>query len=217
MSEEKEVIISKQSTRFGWKDFTLNLIFSLVMIASFVVFVIWDSPAKDDIADWLLRIAVTLLPLLIFGNRTIRELLYKKDFIKIVGAELHYRSTPLLMTGYRTKKGKIRIKEIRKYGISRIPRKLSLDMWRKYRNKAMIVIQLRSGKEVFFGEYIANEDLAEICLNIKHMLPKAKFSTNLSEEFPELAKKEKELSKSKKIKKIEDIDDEPEGISFRKR
>ena len=81
----------------------------------------------------------------------------------------------------------------------------------------MIVIQLRSGKEVFFGEYIANEDLAEICLNIKHMLPKAKFSTNLSEEFPELAKKEKELSKSKKIKKIEDIDDEPEGISFRKR
>ncbi|MCE7748496.1 MAG: hypothetical protein GPJ51_08855 [Candidatus Heimdallarchaeota archaeon] len=215
--KEEEIIIAKQATRFGWKDFIVNLLFSLIMISSFVVFVIWDSPASDDITDWLLRIAVTILPLFIFVNRTIKEFFYIKDFIKIVGVEIHYRSTPLLMTGYRTKKGKILVKEIRRYGLSRIPRKLSLDMWRKYRNKAMLVIQLRSGKEFFVGEFISNEDLSEIVLHIKHMHPKAKYSSNLREEIPELAKKEKELIKSKKVKKLEDFDDEPEGTGYRKR
>jgi hypothetical protein len=216
-SEEEEVSLVKNGTRFGWKDFVLNLSFSLIMIASFVMFVIIFPDEGFDLTTKLIISAVTLLPVLIFGNRVFRELIHTKDFIKIVGAEIHYRSTPLLMTGYRTKKGDVRIKEIRKYGLSRIPRKLSLNMWRKHRNKAMLVVQLRSGKEFFFGEFIANEDLAEVCLHIRHMHPKAKFSTNLSEEFPDLAKKEKELAKSKKVKKLEELDDEPEGAGFRRR
>ena len=44
--EEEEIIIAKQATRFGWKDFTLNLLFSLIMIASFVVFPIVYSLKK---------------------------------------------------------------------------------------------------------------------------------------------------------------------------
>ena len=85
--KEEEIIIAKQATRFGWKDFILNLLFSLIMISSFVVFVIWDSPASDDITDWLLRIAVTILPLFIFVNRTIKEFFYiriKNKCIKLV-------------------------------------------------------------------------------------------------------------------------------------
>ncbi len=217
MSEENDVTLVKNATRFGWKDFILNLLFSMVMITSFVVFVFLSPDEDIDLTTTLIVAAVTLLPVLIFGNRTYRELTYTKDFIKIEGTEIHYRSTPLLMTGYATKKGTIRIKELRRYGLSRIPRKLSLDMWKKYKNKAMLVVQLRDGKEFFFGEFISNEDLSEICLYIRHMHPKAKFTTNIMEEFPELAKKEKELAKSKKLKKLEDFDEEPEGAGFRKR
>ncbi len=213
-NQEKDIIISKMPKRTGWKDFILNLVFSLIMIASFYVFVIYDRPV--DIADWLIKIFVTVLPLLIFGNRTVKEIYYTKDFIRIEGTKIQYRSTPFVMTGFRVKKGSIDIKEIRKYGLSRIPRKLSLDFWGQ-KTKAMTVVQLKSGKEYFIGEYFSNEDLAEICLNIRHIYPKARFTTNIPDEFPELTKKEKDLVKSKKIKKIVDEDEEPEGVGVRKR
>ena len=212
--QETEVIISKQPQRTGWKDFILNLIFSLIMIASIYVFIIYIQPG--DISDWLIRIFVTVLPLLIFGNRTVKEIFYTKDYIQLKGTEIIYRSTPFVMTGFRIKKGSIKIKEIRRFGLSKIPRKLSLDFWGQ-KTKAMMVIQLRSGKEHFIGEYFTNQDLAEICLNIRHIYPKAKFTTNIPDEFPELAKKEKELSKSKKIKTITEVEEEPEGVGVRKR
>ena len=213
--EQVNIILSKKAYRFGWKDLILNLGFSGIMIASIVVFIGIIRP--EDIADWIIRIFVTIAPLLIFGNRVLKELFYSRDFITIENSEVKYRSTPLLMTGFRTKKGSISIKEIRRYGISRIPRKMSLDMWRKHKNKAMIVVQLRSGKEFFIGEFLANEDLAEVSLHIRHIYPKARFTTNLAEEFPELSKKAKQLEKSKKIQQIEELDEEPEGVGFRKR
>ncbi len=215
-NQEENVILFKQPERTGWKDFILNLIFSLIMIASIYVFLIADILRPENISDWLIRSFVTVLPLLIFGNRTIKEIFYTKDFIKIVNTEIQYRSTPFVMTGFRVKKGSIPIKEIRKYGLSKVPRKLSLDFWRQ-KTKAMLIVQLRDGKEYFIGEFFTNQDLAEVCLNIRIIYPKAKFTTNVPDEFPELQKKEKELSKSKKIQKITDTDDEPEGVGVRKR
>ncbi len=209
-------IISKQPQRTGWKDFSLNLAFSLIMLASIYVFLIADLIRPEDAAEWLIRIFVTVLPLLIFANRTIKEIYYTKDFIKIIGTEIQYRSTPFVMTGFRVKKGSIAIREIRKYGLSRVPRKLSLDFWGQ-KTKAMMVVQLRDGKEHFFGEFFTNNDLAEICLNVGYINPKAKFTTNIPDEFPELQKKEKELSKSKQIKRLTDVEDEPEGVRVRKR
>ncbi|MCE7741798.1 MAG: hypothetical protein GOP50_05015 [Candidatus Heimdallarchaeota archaeon] len=214
--EEDAVIILKQPKRTGWKDFLLNLVFSLIMLASIYVFLIADIIRPENTADWLIRIFVTVLPLLIFANRTIKEIFYMRDFIKIVGTEIHYRSTPFVMTGFRVKSGTIPLKEVRKYGLSKIPRKLSLDFWGQ-KTKAMLVAQLRNGKGYFIGEFFSNEDLAEICMNIRHIYPKAKYTTNIPDEFPELQKKEKELSKSKKIKRITDAEEEPEGVGVRKR
>ena len=46
MSEENDVTLVKNATRFGWNDFILNLLFSMIMITSFVVFV-FLSPDED--------------------------------------------------------------------------------------------------------------------------------------------------------------------------
>ena len=216
IEQEDDTVLIKQPKRTGWKDFIMNLVFSIVMIASIYVFLIANIIRPEEIADWLIRIFVTVLPLLIFTNRTFKEIFYTKDFIKIVGTEIQYRSTPFVMTGFRVKKGTIRIREIRRYGLSKIPRKLSLDFWGQ-KTKAMMVIQLKNGKEHFVGEFFSNEDLAEICLNIRLIYPKAKFTTNIPDEFPELQKKEKELVKSKKIKRITDVEEEPDGVGVRKR
>jgi len=213
---KEELLIVKKPPRAGWKDFTLNLTFSLIMIASIVAFLILDILRPEETTELLITIFVTVLPLLIFGNRTIKESFYTRDYIKIIETQIHYRSTPFLMTGFRIKQGSISIKEIRRYGLSKIPRKLSLDFL-GHKTKAMLVVRLKNGKEHFIGEYIPNKDLAEICLNIRHIYPKAKFTTNIPDEFPELQKVEKELSKSKKIKKITEYDEEPEGVGVRRR
>ncbi|MHA2358009.1 MAG: hypothetical protein ACXABK_04490, partial [Candidatus Heimdallarchaeaceae archaeon] len=160
-------------------------------------------------------IFVTVLPLLLFANRAFKELVYTRDYIEIKNQTIKYRSSPLITTGLRTKKGEIPIREIGKFGLSKIPRKLSFDLFR-HKKKAMIVLSLKSGKEYFFGEYIENDDLAEICLYIKEIYPKAKLLTNLAEDYPELAKKQKKIASIKQKKAIEEEED-IEGAGYRKR
>ncbi|MCG3224536.1 MAG: hypothetical protein H7647_08725 [Candidatus Heimdallarchaeota archaeon] len=213
--KKDETVLTKKSTRFGWKDFTLNLVFSLIMIASFVVFVFIQPPAEGDLTAWFSLILITIIPLLIFGNRVIRESIYQYDFITIEGTSIKYRSTPLLFTGIRTKKSDVDIRSIRKFGISKIPRKFSLDM-RKYKNKAVLILNLKDGKEHILGEYFTNEDLVEICVYIKNIYPKAKLVTNLGEEYPKLEELKKKVASSKKIKELED-DGEPEGVEIRRK
>ena len=215
MNEEESVIISKKATRFGWIDFSINLTFSLIMIASIYLFIFFIN-RPTDITDWIVRFFVTIVPLLIFSSRVHKELVYMKDFITLGKQTIEYRSTPLLLTGMRVKKGEIQIRDIRKYGLSKIPRKLSLDL-RKYKRKAMLVISLKDGREFFIGEYVDNDDLAEICLNIQNTYPKAKFVTNLAEDYPELAKKSKKLSAQQKSKQLDEEDEEPEGTGYRRR
>ena len=213
--KKNEVILAKKSTRYGWRDFTLNLVFSLIMIASFTVFVFIQPPTEGDLTSWFSLILVTVLPLLIFGNRVVREVIYMYDFISIEGTTIKYRSTPLLFTGLRTKKGDVDMRSIRKFGISKIPRKFSFDM-RKYKTKAMLILNLKDGKEHIFGEYFTNEDLVEVCVYIKKIYPKAKLVTNLGEEYPELQELQKKVASLKKIKELED-DGEPEGVEIRKK
>ena len=218
LSDDKkkdEAILTKKSVRFGWRDFTLNLVFSLIMIASIVVFVFIQPPDEGDLTSWFALILITVLPLLIFGNRVLRESIYQRDFISINGTSIRYRSTPLLFTGIRTKKSEVDIRNIKKFGISKIPRKFSLDM-RKHKNKAMLILNLKDGKEHLFGEYFTNEDLVEVCVYIKKIYPKAKLITNLGEEYPELAELQKKVASSKKIKELED-DGEPEGVEIRRK
>ena len=216
-SEKKniEAILTKKSTRFGWRDFTLNLVLSLIMIASIIVFVFIQPPDADDLTAWFSLILATVLPLLIFGNRVVRESIYHYDFISISGDSIKYRSTPLFFTGIRTKKGEVDIRGIRKFGISKIPRKFSFDL-RKYKNKAMLILNLKDGKEHLFGEYFINEDLVEVCVYIKKIYPKAKLITNLGEEYPELAELQKKVASSKKVKELEN-DGEPEGVEIRRK
>ncbi len=213
--KKDETILTKKSTRFGWKDFTLNLVFSLIMITSFVVFVFIQPPDAENLTAWFSLILATVLPLLIFGNRVIRESIYQYDFISISGDSIKYRSTPLFFTGIRTKKSEADIRSIRKFGVSKIPRKFSLDM-RKYKNKAMLILNLKDGKEHIFGEYFTNEDLVEVCVYIKKIYPKAKLVTNLGEEYPKLEELKKKVASSKKIKELED-DGEPEGVEIRRK
>ena len=215
MNEEESVIISKKATRFGWIDFSINLTFSLIMIASIYLFIFFIN-RPTDITDWIVRFFVTIVPLLIFSSRVHKELVYMKDFITLGKQTIEYRSTPLLLTGMRVKKGEIQIRDIKKYGLSKIPRKLSLDL-RKYKRKAMLVISLKDGREFFIGEYVDNDDLAEICLNIQNTYPKAKLVTNLAEDYPELAKKSKKLSAQQKSKQLDEEDEEPEGTGYRRR
>ena len=214
MSEQKSFEISKKAVRFGWKDFILNLSFSLIMIASIYLFIFFINQ-PTDIVDWIVRFFVTVVPLLIFLNRTIKELFYGKDFINMDKETITYRSTPLLLTGMRVKRGEIHVRDIRRYGISKIPRKLSLDL-RKQKKKAMLIVSLKNGQEHIFGEFIENDDLAEICLNIQNIYPKAKLVTNLSDDYPELVKKSKKIASSMKSKQAEE-EDEPEGVGFRRR
>ncbi|MCK4973325.1 MAG: hypothetical protein KAS52_08380 [Candidatus Heimdallarchaeota archaeon] len=213
--KKEGTILKKKSTRFGWRDFTLNLVFSLIMIASIVVFVFIQPPDAGDLTSWFALILITVLPLLIFGNRVVRESIYQNDFISINGTSIRYRSTPLLFTGIRTKKDEVDIRSIKKFGISKIPRKFSLDM-RKHKNKAMLILNLKDGKEHLFGEYFTNEDLVEVCVYIKKIYPKAKLITNLGEEYPELEELQKKVASSKKIKELED-DGEPEGVEIRRK
>jgi len=214
MSEQKAFEVSKKAFRFGWKDFILNLVFCVIMIASIYLFIFFINP-PTDIVDWIVRFFVTVVPLLIFINRTIKELFYGKDFINMEKETITYRSTPLLLTGMRVKKGEIHIRDIRRYGLSKIPRKMSLDL-RKQKKKAMLVISLKNGQEHIFGEFLDNDDLAEICLNIQNIYPKAKLVTNLSEDYPDLVKKSEKLAASMKSKQAEE-EDEPKGAGYRRR
>ena len=76
MSEKKTFELSKNATRFGWKDFVLNLVFSLIMIASIYLFIFFVNP-PTDIVDWIVRFFVTVVPLLIFLNRKIFQRKWK--------------------------------------------------------------------------------------------------------------------------------------------
>ncbi|MFW9851639.1 MAG: hypothetical protein ACFFDS_01705 [Candidatus Thorarchaeota archaeon] len=214
-NEEKneEILLKKSPTRYGWIDFSVNLVFSIIMIASFIVFIFIEKP--EDSSILVTVIVVTVFPFLIFGNRTLKEMLYKRDYISIESTMILFRSTPLFFTGLRVKKGEFPIHEIRRYGMIKIPRKFSLDLW-KYKTKAMIVFSLRDGRDFLIGEYIDNEDLVEICLTIKNIYPKARFRTDLSKEYPDLAKKEKEIS-AKTKKKEKDLKEEPKGTIYRRR
>ena len=211
--EKEENILKKKPIRYGWIDFSINLVFSIIMVASFIVVIFIEKP--EDSSILVTGIVVTVFPFFIFGNRTLRELLYKRDYISIKSTMILFRSTPLFFTGLRVKKGEFPIHEIRRYGMIKIPRKFSLDL-RKYKTKAMIVFSLRDGRDFLIGEYINNEDLAEICLTIQNIYPKAIFRTNLSKEYPDLAKKEKEIS-AKAKKKGKDLKEEPEGTIYRRR
>ena len=211
--EEEQSVIFKQPVRFGWIDFIINFVFSLIMIVSIYFFAYREKP--EDISLWITSIFVTILPLLLFANRAFKEFVYTRDYIEIKGQTIRYRSSPLITTGLRTKKGEIQIREIKKFGLSKIPRKLSFDLF-KHKKKAMLVISLKSGKEYFFGEYIENDDLAEICIYIKDIYPKAKLVTNLAEDYPDLANKQKKLASLKQKKAVED-DEDIEGAGYRKR
>ncbi|MHA1686680.1 MAG: hypothetical protein ACTSYD_09790 [Candidatus Heimdallarchaeaceae archaeon] len=206
-----EKIFETKAERFGWKDFILNAMFSLIMIVSIIVVIIYTPPTT--ITNWGLAILTTLLPLLIFANRTVKELFYTKDYIRIEKDRIYYRSTPLLTTGFlKTKKGDVSIREIRKFGLAKIPRKLSLDL-RKQKNKGILVISLRNGKEVFIGEYISNEKLFEICKLIPELYPKARLSNSSLQQFPELSKYKPSTKVPKKSKRKED--DDIEGAEIR--
>ena len=213
--DQKEAVISKKPTRFGWKDFIMNLIFSIIMVVSIYFFDIRLRP--EDLVILATSILVTVLPLILFSIRVFHEVSYMRDYIEIHGDVLTYRSSPLLTTGLRLKKGEITLREIRKYGLSKIPRKLSLDL-RKHKKKAILVISLKDGKEHIIGEYFDNDYLAEICAYIQNIYPKAKLITNLSVDYPELAKKQAKLASAKKTKKSdEDEEEEPEGAGYRRR
>lgn len=205
-----EVFIAK-AQRFGWKDFILNALFSVIMITSIIVVIIYTPPTT--LTNWVLAFLTTVLPLLIFANRAVKELFYTKDYIIIEKNRIKYRSTPLLTTGFlKTKKGDLSIREIRKFGLSKIPRKFSLDM-RKQKNKGILVISLRNGKEIFIGEYIENEKLFEICKIIPEIYPKARLSNTSLQHFPELSKYRPSTKIPKKSKQKED--DDIEGAEIR--
>ncbi|MHA1399361.1 MAG: hypothetical protein ACTSQE_03300 [Candidatus Heimdallarchaeaceae archaeon] len=214
MSEKAntEILFRVEASRFGWKDFILNLISSLIMIGA-IFFTIFFFKS-ENIGDWLLAFVVIFVPLLIFSNRLTKELFYPKDFIQITNDKyLVYRSTPLLVTGLRIRKAKFPLVDIRRYGLAKIPRKLSLDLY-KHKNKAMLLVYNREGKEIFLGEYIEDEKLAELCKIINQIYPRAKLVGDKS--YLKLAKVEDKQFKDKKIKET-DIEDEPEGVFFRKR
>jgi hypothetical protein len=216
MSEEEkneEIVLKKNPTRFGWIDFSVNLVFSIIMAAGFIVVIFIEKP--EDPSILITGIVVTVFPFFIFGNRTLKELLYKRDYISIKGTMILFRSSPLFFTGLRVKKGEFPIHEIRRYGMIKIPRKFSLDLL-KHKTKAMIVFSLRDGRDLLIGEYIDNEDLVEICLTIQNIYPKARLRTNLSKEYPDLAEKEKEIS-TKTKKKGKYLKEEPEGTVYRRR
>ncbi|MHA1258454.1 MAG: hypothetical protein ACTSSG_10280 [Candidatus Heimdallarchaeaceae archaeon] len=210
--EEKKKVFTKKAHRFGWKDLILNLLFALIMLLSFYVFIFLYQPPVEVI-DWIIRLFVICVPFLFFVHRVIKEVFYYRDFIIIEGNSLKYRSTPLTLTGFRTKKGEINLREIRKYALAKIPRKFSLDLW-KQKHKAMLLISLKNGKEYLIGEYFTNEDLAQVCKKIQYIYPRAKFQTNLPNEFAELIKLQKGAKKS--LKK-NDNEEEIEGTTFRDR
>ncbi|MHA1115572.1 MAG: hypothetical protein ACTSRR_02620 [Candidatus Heimdallarchaeaceae archaeon] len=210
VKKEDEALIKVQAKRFGWKDFILNLVSTFIMIGAFVATVVYFKSA--NIGDWVIAIVVIIIPSIIFINRLFKEISYPRDFIKITkDKHLVYRSTPMLVTGFRIRKNNLPLVEIRRYGMSRIPRKLSLDL-RKHKNKGMLLIYTREGKEFFLGEYIEDRKLAEICQTISNIYPKAKLVGDKTY-LKNVKVNEKKLKKTK----IEQQDDEPEGVIFRNR
>ncbi|MHA2358535.1 MAG: hypothetical protein ACXABK_07190, partial [Candidatus Heimdallarchaeaceae archaeon] len=77
MSEKEQTVIFKQPVRFGWIDFIVNFVFSLIMIVSIYFFAYRE--ATIDIALKITSIFVTVLPLLLFANRPFKELVYTRD------------------------------------------------------------------------------------------------------------------------------------------
>lgn len=205
-------VLFVKAKRYGWKDFVVNVVFSLIMASSIVVVILIAPP--DTVSNWVLAMFTTLLPLFIFANRVVKDLFYTRDFIKIDQERIYYRSTPLLTTGFiQVKKGELSIREIRKFGLSKIPRKLSLDL-RREKDKGILVISLKNGKEIFMGEYIPNDSLFEVCKVIPEIYPKARLAKSTLNHFPELTKYIPSTKVSKKAKKLED--DDLEGVEIRR-
>ncbi|MHA1865704.1 MAG: hypothetical protein ACTSWZ_04280 [Candidatus Heimdallarchaeaceae archaeon] len=210
VKKEDEVLLKVRAKRFGWKDFVLNLVSTLIMIGAFIATIIYFK--SENIGDWVIAIVVITIPSIIFINRLFKEISYPRDFIQITkDKHLIYRSTPMLVTGFKIRKNDLPLVEIRRYGMSKIPRKLSLDL-RKYKNKGMILIYSREGKEFFLGEYIEDAKLAEVCQVISNIYPKAKLVGDKTY-LKNIKVNEKKLKKVK----IEQEEEEPEGVFFRNR
>ncbi len=207
----KSKVFRKEAKRYGWIDFSLHVIFSIIMIISFYVAFFVFPP--ESMIDFILALLAIVIPLAFFGYRTIVDALYHKDYMEIIDKTLKYRSTSLITTGYyRIKKGEIALREIRKFGMATIPHKLSIDLWRQ-KNLAMFVILLRNGKELFLGEYISNQDLAETALYIRKVYPKVNFVTKINLEYPDL---DIEVDEEKiKTAEIEEDESYIEGVTFR--
>ena len=209
-NKKKELFV--KANRYGWKDFVINVCFSLIMIASYIVIVVLTPPST--ISDWVLASVVILVPLVVFVNRTLKEISYTRDYIKITNRTIEFRSTPLLTTGlFKIKRGTINLIEIRKIAIAKIPRKLSVDLFR-YKKKAIMALLLRSGQQYFIGEYISNEDLFKVAEKLYITASKIKIAPETFKQYPELEDKIKKI-KSKKIKKKMNNDD-LEGVSIRR-
>jgi len=209
-NKKKELFV--KANRYGWKDFVINVCFSLIMIASYIVIVVLTPPST--ISDWVLASVVILVPLVVFVNRTLKEISYTRDYIKITNRTIEFRSTPLLTTGlFKIKRGTINLIEIRKIAIAKIPRKLSVDLFR-YKKKAIMALLLRSGQQYFIGEYISNEDLFKVAEKLYITASKIKIAPETFKQYPELEDKIKKI-KSKKIKKKMNNDD-LKGVNIRR-
>ncbi len=212
--ENEEIIRLIKAQRFGWVDFILNTFFSVIMIITIYVVIVFSRP--ETLTDWILAMITTILPLLFFANRAFNELFYTKDYVKITNEMIYFRSTPLLTTGLRPKKREIPIREIKKYGVSKISRKLSIDMFRLKR-KAMLVLVLKSGENVVTGEFIDNQKLFEIVAIIQQIYPKARLSKPTLTAYPELNEVLKVAKPSKKLKQIKDDEVDLDSVEIRRR
>ncbi|MCK4844259.1 MAG: hypothetical protein KAS95_01150 [Candidatus Heimdallarchaeota archaeon] len=212
--ENEEIVRLIKAQRFGWVDFILNTSFSIIMITTIYIVIALSQP--ETLTDWILAMITTILPLLFFANRAFNELFYTKDYVKITNEMMYFRSTPLLTTGLRPKTREIPIREIKKYGVSKIPRKLSIDMF-KLKRKAMLVLVLKSGENVVLGGYIDNQKLFEIVAVIQQIYPKARLSKPSLTAYPELNDILKVAKPSKKLKQIKDDEVELDSVEVRRR
>ncbi len=212
--ENEEIVRLIKAQRFGWFDFILNTFFSIIMITTIYIVIALSQP--DTLTDWILAMITTILPLLFFANRAFNELFYTKDYVKITNEMMYSRSTPLLTTGLRPKKREIPIREIKKYGVSKIPRKLSIDMF-KLKRKAILVLVLKSGESVVLGGYIDNQKLFEIVSIIQQIYPKARLSKPTLTAYPELNEVLKVAKPSKKLKQIKDDEVDLDSVEVRRR
>ncbi len=210
--QDKTHIFRRKAYNFGNRDLILNFIFALATLGGLFT-VLYPVPPSTS-SEWALGLFVTIIPFLFFSARAITLIFYHRDFVSVdKDGYITYRSTPLLSTGFlKVKRGNFHITEIRNYGMGRLPRKMSLDLW-KFKDKAIIIFTQKSGPEIIIGEYLDNQSLADICLYIKSIYPRAKLKTNIGQKFPYL---EKNIDEKERIVEIKEELPDPEGAEFRR-